>query len=40
MTHFVGLRAKMYSCRVQNGHITKKAKGLKKDVGSKEIDFQ
>lgn len=42
MTEFVGLRAKMYGLKVENGeeeHIMKRAKGVKKHVLSKKITF-
>jgi hypothetical protein len=39
MTEFVGLRSKMYSCRVNGQDAIKKAKGVKKYVLSKKINF-
>lgn len=39
MTEFVGLRAKMYSIRVDNKDAIKKAKGVKKYVLNKKICF-
>lgn len=39
ITHFVGLRAKMYSFKVQNGKITKKSKGVKSCVVKNKLTF-
>lgn len=39
MSEFVGLRSKMYALKVNNNHVTKKAKGVKKNVLQKEICF-
>lgn len=39
MREFVGLRSKMYSLRMNDDQITKKAKGVKKYVLTCEIDF-
>lgn len=40
MTHFVGLRSKMYSTKVQKGKNTKKIKGIKKYVIENKITFE
>lgn len=40
MTEFVGLRAKMYSIKVAGGHVTKRAKGVKKYLVNKTITFE
>ncbi|KAK9869282.1 hypothetical protein WA026_003035 [Henosepilachna vigintioctopunctata] len=40
ITHFVGLRSKMYSYKVQTGEITKKAKGVKKHIIKNKITFE
>ena len=40
ITHFVGLRPKLYSFKVEDGNSTKKCKGVKKNVVKKEIDFE
>lgn len=39
MTHFVGLRSKLYSYRVQGGVVGKRAKGIKKVTIDKTISF-
>ena len=39
ITHFVGLRPKLYSFKVEGGGITKKCKGVKKNVVKREIIF-
>ena len=39
ITHFVGLRPKLYSFKVEDD-ITKKCKGIKKNVVKKEIEFE
>ncbi|XP_043478219.1 uncharacterized protein LOC122508763 [Leptopilina heterotoma] len=39
VTEFVGLRSKMYSVRVENKDVIKKAKGVKAVVVKKDIDF-
>ena len=36
---FVGLRAKMYSFKTDDEHVTKKANGIKKSVVEREIKF-
>ena len=40
ITHFVGLRLKLYSFKVEGGGITKKCKGVKKNVVKREISFE
>ena len=40
ITHFVGLRPKLYSFKVEDGSLTKKCKGVKKNVVKKEITFE
>ena len=40
ITHFVGLRPKLYSFKVEGGGITKKCKGVKKNVVKWEISFE
>ena len=40
ITHFVGLRPKLYSFKVEDSSTTKKCKGIKKNVVKKGIDFQ
>ena len=40
ITHFVGLRPKLYSFKVEDSSTTKKWKGVKKNVVKKGIDFQ
>ena len=40
ITHFVGLRPKLYSFKVEDDSITKKCKGVKKNVVKKEINFE
>ena len=39
ITEFVGLRAKMYSIKTDDEHVTKKANGIKKSVVEREIKF-
>ena len=39
ITHFVGLRPKLYSFKVEDTSV-KKCKGIKKNVVKKGIDFQ
>ena len=39
ITHFVGLRPKLFSFKVARGGITKKCKGVKKNVVKREIIF-
>ena len=40
ITHFVGLRPKLYSFKVEDGSLTKKCKGIKKNVVKKKLDFE
>ena len=40
ITHFVGLRPKLYSFKVEHSNTSKKCKGIKKNVVKKGIDFQ
>ena len=40
ITHFVGLRPKLYSFKVEDGGLTKKCKGIKKNVVKKGITFE
>jgi hypothetical protein len=40
MTEFVGLRAKMYALRVDGKDLTKRAKGIKKNIVKNKISFQ
>ena len=39
ITHFVGLRPKLYSFKVEDSSTTKKCKGVKKNVVKKQIEF-
>ena len=39
ITHFVGLRPKLYSFKVEDGSLTKKCRGKKKNVVKKGITF-
>ena len=39
ITHFIGLRPKLYSFKVEDGKDKKKCKGVKKSVVEKEITF-
>lgn len=39
MEEFVGLRAKLYSCKMFEGKETKKCKGVKKVVVEKRMTF-
>ncbi len=39
MTHFVGLRSKMYSFKLQDGKVYKKSKGVKYNVVKNKISF-
>ena len=39
ITHFVGLRPKLYTFKVEDSNTTKKCKGIKKAVVKKQIDF-
>ena len=40
ITHFVGLRPKMYSFKIEESKTVKKLKGIKKSVIKKQIDFE
>ena len=40
ITHFVGLRPKLYSFKVEDAKETKKCKGIKKNVVKREITFE
>ena len=40
ITRFVGLRPKLYSFKVEDGSLTKKCKGIKKNVVKKGIAFE
>ena len=40
ITHFVGLRPKLYSYKVEESNTSKKCKGIKKNVVKKGIDFE
>ena len=40
ITHFVGLRPKMYSFKIEDSNTTKKLKGIKKNVIKKKIEFE
>ena len=40
ITHFVGLRSKLYSFKVEEDKTTKKCKGIKKNVVKKGIQFE
>ena len=40
ITHFIGLRPKLYSYIVEDGKTEKKCKGIKKSVVSKGIEFE
>ena len=40
ITHFVGLRPKLYSFKIENCGGVKKCKGIKKNVVKKEIAFE
>ena len=39
ITHFVGLRPKLYSFKVEDDKVVKKCKGIKKNVVKKGITF-
>ena len=39
ITHFVGLRPKLYSFRIEDEREVKKCKGIKKNVVKKKLDF-
>ena len=40
ITHFIGLRPKLYSFKIEEGKNIKKCKGIKKSVVSKGITFE
>ena len=40
ITHFIGLRPKLYSFKIEEGENVKKCKGIKKSVVSKGITFE
>ena len=40
ITHFVGLRPKLYSFKVEDSSTIKKCKGIKKNVIKKGLDFE
>ena len=40
ITHFVGLRPKLYSFKVEDGSLTKKCKGIKKNVVKRGLTFE
>ena len=40
ITHFIGLRPKLYSFKIEDGKNVKKCKGIKKSVVSKGITFE
>lgn len=40
MTEFIGLRAKMYCYKFQNGRVTKRAKGVKRAIVNKKLSFE
>ena len=39
ITHFVGLRPKLYSFKIEEDREVKKCKGIKKNVIKKKLDF-
>ncbi|XP_066157591.1 uncharacterized protein [Euwallacea fornicatus] len=39
ISHFVGLRSKMYSFKIQDGKVTKKAKGVKHTIVRNKLTF-
>lgn len=39
MTHFIGLRAKLYLLKLQGGYVWKRAKGVKKCILKRQIDY-
>ena len=39
ITHFVGLRPKLYSFKIEDDKVVKKCKGIKSNVVKKSIDF-
>ena len=40
ITHFIGLRPKLYTFKIEDGSLTKKCKGVKKNVVKKGIEFE
>ena len=40
ITHFVGLRPKLYSFKLEDSSTTKKSKGIKKNIVKKKIEFE
>ena len=40
ITKFVGLRPKLYTFKIEDGSLTKKCKGVKKNVVKKGIEFE
>ncbi|CAH3196323.1 unnamed protein product, partial [Porites evermanni] len=40
ITHFIGLRPKLYTFKIEDGYTSKKCKGVKKSVVKKGIDFE
>ena len=40
ITHFIGLRPKLYTFKIEDGNTTKKCKGIKKNVVKKGIKFE
>ena len=40
ITHFVGLRPKLYSFKIEGSNTNKKCKGVKKSVVKKQIEFE
>ena len=40
ITHFVGLRPKLYSFKIEESNTNKKCKGIKKNIVKKEIEFE
>ena len=40
ITHFIGLRPKLYTFKIEDGATNKKCKGIKKNVVSKGITFE
>ena len=40
ITHFVGLRPKLYSFKVEDEKVNKKCKGIKKNIVKKDISFE
>ena len=40
MTHFIGLRSKMYCMKIEDQELIKKAKGVKSNVVKNKIEFE